>query len=73
MGIADRFFQNQFPPLSGVASYIPEAGELKSTYPTFLDVIYSLPTKCLYRRLKSRSEIRVEGMRYETPVFAGAD
>lgn len=56
-----------------MTSYILEAGELKSTYPTFLDVIYSLPTKCLYRRLKSRPEIRVEGMRHEAPVFAGVD
>ena len=73
MDIADWLVQNQFPPLSSVASYTAEAGELKSTFPTFLDVIYVLPTRCLYIRPESRTEIRVEGMWHEAPIFAGAD
>lgn len=61
MATADWLAQDQFPPPASVVSYPAEAGELKSTLPTFLDVIYVLPTSCLYRRLKSRTEIRVEG------------
>lgn len=38
MDIADGLSQSQFL-LSSVASYTAEVGELKSTFPLFLDVI----------------------------------
>lgn len=48
------------PPLSSVASCAVEAGDLTFTFSTFLDVIFVLPTRCFYIRLKSRTKIRVE-------------
>lgn len=64
-----RLACSEFLPLSSMASYSSEDGKRKYTFPTFLDVIYVLPTRCLYVRLKSRTEIRVEGTWHVAPLF----